>query len=98
MVTIVVAFVIVAVFVNDVVVVVLGSGRPPHVPLAPWHSPNGKNTKAWGLIANDDSNPTNRSHSWVIRKSNVLMERSIVDGGNGEKKPLSLERNKLALK
>ena len=26
------------------------------------------------------------------------MEKSIVDGGNGEKKPFSLEREKLALK
>ena len=26
------------------------------------------------------------------------MEKSIVDGGNGEKKPFSLERRKLALK
>ena len=29
---------------------------------------------------------------------NILMEKSIVDGGNDEKKPLSLERRELSLK
>ena len=34
----------------------------------------------------------------MIRKSKVLMEKSIVGSGNGEKKPLSLERKKLVFK
>ena len=90
--------VVVAVFVNVVNVVVLGSGRPPHGPLPPCHPPNVENKKAWDLISDDDSDPNDRSHFWVIRKSIILMEKSIVDGGNGEKKPFSLERRKLALK
>ena len=34
----------------------------------------------------------------MIRQSKVLIKKSIVDGGNGEKNPLSLVRKKFALK
>ena len=61
------------------------SGRRPHGPLTPSHPPNGENMKAWDWNFNGNRYPNNRSHSWVIRKSISLMERSIVDGGNGEK-------------
>ena len=50
-----------------VVVVALGAGRPPCGPLPHCHPPNGENTKAWVLIADDDCDPNNRSHSWMIR-------------------------------
>ena len=73
-------------------------GRPPRGPLPPCHPPNGENTKACDWIADDDSNTNNRSYSWVIRKSKQLMEKSIFDSGNGEKKPLSLEIKQTALK
>ena len=95
---VIIVVVIVAVFVDVVAVVVWGAGRPPRGPLPPCHPPNGENTKAWVLISDDDSDPSNRSHSWMIRESKIIMEKSIVDGGNSEKKPLSLERKKLALK
>ena len=90
--------IVVAAVVVVFTVVVLGSGRPPNGTLPTCLPPNGKNKKAWDLIADDERDPNNRSHSWVIRKSKILMEKSIVDGGNGKKKPLSLERRKLALK
>ena len=44
---VVVAVVVVAVLVNVVAVVVLGAGRPHHLPLPPFHPPNGENMKAW---------------------------------------------------
>ena len=49
-------------------------------------------------MSNDDSNMNDRSRSWVIRLSKKLMKKSIVDGGNGEKLPLSLLRKRLAFK
>ena len=54
--------------------------------------------KAWDRIDDDDINLNDRSHSWVIRNSKMLIEKSIIDGGNGEKNPLSLERKKTYLK
>ena len=97
MVVVVISTVIVVVFVNVIAVVVLGLGRPPYGPLTPCHPPNGENTNGWDLTADNESDQNYRSQSWVIRKSKMLMEKSIVDGGNDEKKPLSSERKKLAL-
>ena len=67
MVIIVVAVIVIVVSVNVVAVVVLGAGRPPNGPLSPRHPPNGESTKAWVRIVDDDRNPNDRSHSWVIR-------------------------------
>ena len=58
---------------------------PPHGPLPHWHPPNGENMKAWDWISDNDSNPSNRSHLWVISKSELLMEKLIVDDDNGKK-------------
>ena len=74
------------------------SGRPPHGPLPPFYLPNGENTKAWDWIANDNSDPNEWSHSWAMRKSIGLMKKTIIDDGNSGKIPLSLEREKIALK
>ena len=49
-------------------------------------------------MSNDDIDPNDISRSWVIRLSKNLMKKSIIDGGNGEKGPLSLLRKKLAFK
>ena len=74
------------------------SRRSPCGPLPPCHPPNGENTKAWDWISDDDSNLNDRWHSWVIKKSISSMEKAILDVGDGEKKPFSLERKILALK
>ena len=73
-------------------------GRPTHGPLPPFHLPNGENKKAWDWIADGNSNPNEWSQLWVISKLISSMEKSIVNGGNGEKRPLSLEEKKLSLK
>ena len=49
-------------------------------------------------MSNDDSDPNDRSRSFGIRLSKYLMKKSIIDGGNGEKGPLSLVIKKLAFK
>ena len=49
-------------------------------------------------MSNGDSDLNDRSRSWVIRLSKNLTKKSIIDGVNGEKGPLSLLRKKLALK
>ena len=73
------------------------SGKPPHGPLTTCHRKNGENTKAWYLIADGNSNPNKWSHSWVISKSIISMEKTIFHNDNGEKMPLSLEREKACL-
>ena len=60
-------------------------GRPLYGPLPPCHLPNGENTKAWDLITDGNSDPDEWSHSWQKRKSISLMEKTIIDSGNGEK-------------
>ena len=74
------------------------SGRPPRLPLPPCHPPNGENAKAWYWISDGYINLNEWSHSWATSKSISSMEKTIADGGNGEKRPLSLEIEKLALK
>ena len=64
---VVVPVIVVSVFINIVVVVVLGLGRPPHGPLPPCYPRNGENTKAWVWVADDESDPNDRSHSWLMR-------------------------------
>ena len=49
-------------------------------------------------MSNDDSDPNDRSRLWVIRLSKNLMKKSIVNGGNGEKKAIVLAERKLAFK
>ena len=73
------------------------SGRPPYEPLSPCHPQNGENTKAWDWIADDNSDLNEWPHLWAMRKSTSLMENTIIDGGNGEKIPLYLERDKTCL-
>ena len=87
---------VVAVFVNVVAVVVFRAGRHPNGPLSPCHPPNVENEKARVLMSNDESDPNDRSLTWVIRLSKKLMKKSIIDGVNGEKGPFSLLRKKLA--
>ena len=67
-------------------------GRSPHGPLLPSHLPNGGNMKAWGWIADGNSNPNEWSYLWVMRKSISSMEKTIFGGGNDEKSPLYLGR------
>ena len=68
---VVIVVVVFAVFVNVAAVVVLGAGRPPNRPLSPCHPPNGENAKAGVLMSNDDSDPNDRSRSWVIMLSKI---------------------------
>ena len=49
-------------------------------------------------MSNDDIDPNDRSRLWVIRLSENLMKKSIINGFNGEKGPLSLLRKELAFK
>ena len=49
-------------------------------------------------MSNDDIDPNDRSRSWVIRLSENLKKKSIINGFNSEKGPLSLLRKKLAVK
>ena len=72
--------------------------RPPHGLLTPCHLPNGENTKGWDWIDDRNSNSNKWSHSWAIRKSIKLIEKKIVDGDNGEKRPSLTEREKLTFK
>ena len=72
-------------------------GRPLHGPLPPYHPQNGENTKSWECILDGNIDPNEWSHSWVIRKSISSTEKTIVDGGNSEKRPWSLERDKTRL-
>ena len=73
-------------------------GRPPHGLLPPSHPPDGKNMKAWNLIANGYSDLNEWSHSWVMRKPINYMEDTIVDGCNGEKSIFLGERKLLPWK
>ena len=53
---------------------------------------------AWDLIANGNSDPNQLSHSWEIRKLIILMEKTIVNGDNGENFHCTWRERKLALK
>ena len=53
--------------------------------------------KAEVWMSDDDCNPNDRSRSWVIRLSKKK-EKSIVNGKNGEKAPLSLLKITLTFK
>ena len=74
------------------------SGRNRHGPLPPFHLQNVENTKAWYWIADGNSNTNEWSHSWAIRKLISSTDKTIIDGGSSEKRPFSLEREKLALR
>ena len=57
----------------------------------------GEATKAREIVADGSSNPNKSSHLWEMRKAIKTTEKKIVDGDSATR-PLSLERNKLALK
>ena len=63
----------------------------------PCHPPDCENMKAWDWIANGSSDPNEWSHSWAMRKPINSMEKTIIDGGNSEKRPSFLERKKTCL-